>query len=74
MKLVPNAKQAWRWFSVQLLALTGALQIAWETLPADALSVIPPDWRGYITIGLILAAIVGRLIDQGTADAPEAKE
>lgn len=72
--LVPDWRQAWRWFSIQLLALTGALQVAWETLPADALSVIPQDWRGYITLGLILAAIIGRLIDQGTADATEPKE
>jgi hypothetical protein len=67
MKLVPNARSAWRWFSVQLMALTAALQVAWETLPADALAVIPAEWRGYITLALILLAIVGRLIDQGTA-------
>ncbi len=69
MKLVPNARKAWRWFSMQLLTVTAALQVAWETLPPDALAVIPTDWRGYITLGLILAAMVGRLIDQGSADA-----
>jgi hypothetical protein len=67
MRLVPNASKAWRWFSIQLLTFTAALQVAWETLPPEALAVIPVDWRGYITLGLILAAMVGRLIDQGTA-------
>ena len=67
MKLVPNANKAWRWFSMQLLTITAALQLAWETLPPDALAVIPVDWRGYVTLGLILLAMIGRLIDQGTA-------
>lgn len=67
MKLVPNAKSAWKWFSMQLLTVTAALTVAWETLPPDALAVIPVDWRGYITLGLILSAMVGRIIDQGTA-------
>ena len=67
MKLVPNAGQAWKWFSVQALALIAALQVLWETLPAEALAVIPVDWRGYITLGLAVLALVGRLIDQGSA-------
>lgn len=65
MKLVPNWKEAGRWFSVQLLTLIAALQLAWETLPPDALAVIPEDWRGYITLGLAVLAIFGRLVDQG---------
>lgn len=67
MKLVPNWTSAWRWFSMNLMALAAAAQIAWETLPPDALAVIPADWRGYITLGLVVAAMIGRLIDQGTA-------
>ena len=68
MKLVPNASNAWRWYSMQILTVIAALQVAWETLPPDALAVIPVDWRGYITLGLVLAAMVGRLIPQGTAE------
>jgi hypothetical protein len=71
MKLVPNAASAPRWFSMQLLTVVAALQVAWETLPPEALSIIPEDWRGYITLGLVLAAMVGRLIDQGTAGPQE---
>jgi hypothetical protein len=70
MKLVPNARLAWRWFSMRLLALAATAQIAWETLPPEALAIIPVDWRGYITLGLVLLAMVGRLIDQGTAAPP----
>lgn len=67
MKLVPNARRAWKWFSMQMMALAATAQVAWESLPADALAVIPMDWRGYITLGLVVAAMLGRLIDQGTA-------
>ena len=69
MKLVPNARKAWKWFSMQLLVLTAAVQVAWETLPPEALALIPPDVQGYITLGLVLLAMVGRLVDQGTAQA-----
>lgn len=65
VKLVPNARKAWRWLSMQLLALAAVAQVAWETMPTDALAVIPPDWRGYITLGLVVAAMVGRVVDQG---------
>lgn len=67
MKLVPNARRAWRWFSMQMMALAASAQVAWEALPPDALAVIPADWRGYITLGLVVAAMLGRLVDQGTA-------
>lgn len=67
MALVSNWRKAWRWLSMQLLALAAAAQLAWETLPPDALAVIPPDWRGYITLGLVLAAMLGRVVDQGPA-------
>ena len=65
MKLVPNYKDAWKWWSMQLLVLNGLLQGIWEAMPPDALAVIPQDWRGYITIGLLVLAGVVRLIDQG---------
>ena len=67
MKLVPNARRAWRWFSMQMMALAAAAQVAWEALPPDALAVIPADARGYITLGLVVLAMIGRMIDQGSA-------
>lgn len=67
MKLVSNWRKAWRWASVQFMALAAAAQVAWETLPPEALAVIPVDWRGYITLGLVVAAMIGRVVDQGTA-------
>jgi hypothetical protein len=71
MKLVPNWRSAGRWISMQLMALAAVVQVGWETLPPEALAVIPPDWRGYITLGLVVLAMIGRMIDQGTAGAQE---
>ena len=73
MKLVPNWQAAGRWLSMRLMALAAAAQIAWETLPPEALAIIPIDWRGYITLGLVLLAMVGRMIDQGTAGPQEGR-
>ena len=71
MHLVPNASSAPKWLSMQILTVVGALQVAWETLPPEAMALIPVDWRGWITLGLVLAAMVGRVIDQGTAGPQE---
>ena len=63
MKPVSNWRDAWRWLSMQLIALA----TIWESLPADAVAVIPDPWRGYVTLFLLIGAGIGRMIDQGTA-------
>jgi hypothetical protein len=64
MKPVADWRNAWKFYSVQALVAIAALQAAWETLPPEAMSVIPVEWRGYVTLGLALAGAVGRLIPQ----------
>jgi hypothetical protein len=62
--LVPNWKDAWRWLSMQFLALAAL----WESIPEDVkASVVAPDWQNRITFALIVLAGLGRLKDQGTA-------
>lgn len=63
MKLVPNASKAWRWLSMQMIALAAL----WETIPLEAKAVLDPSVQSWITLGLLVAAGVGRMIDQGTA-------
>lgn len=63
MKLVPNASKAWRWLSMQMIALAAL----WETIPLEAKAVLDPSTQSWITLGLLVAAGVGRMIDQGTA-------
>jgi hypothetical protein len=63
MKLVPHWKSAWKWFSVQAIALAAL----WETIPLEAKAVLDPSTQSWITLGLLVVAGLGRMVDQGTA-------
>lgn len=63
MKLVPNWTKAWKWFSVQAIAFAAL----WETIPLEAKAVLEPSTQSWITLGLLVAAGLGRMIDQGSA-------
>tara|TARA_Y100000015_G_scaffold7063_1_gene6539 strand:- start:49 stop:252 length:204 start_codon:yes stop_codon:yes gene_type:complete len=67
MKLIPDWKQAHKWFSVQLAAVSAALPLAWEYLPSDLKAYIPDEWRPAILAAVGLAIIVGRILDQKDA-------
>ena len=64
MRMVPEARRAWRWFSVQALAVLVALPVLFETLPPEVVAVIPADWRPWLIAAVALAGMVGRLVDQ----------
>jgi hypothetical protein len=67
MKLVNNAREAWRWYSVQALAVAAALQGGWLAL-GDMQSRVP-DWAvDGLTLAILVSGIVGRLVDQGGED------
>lgn len=69
MRLVPDARKGWRWWSVRAMALNGAVLTTWLALPADLKSEIP-DWIVTSTaLATAVAGIVGRFIDQGGRDA-----
>lgn len=63
MKLIPNWTKAWKFLSVQAIALAAL----WETIPLEAKAVMEPDTQSWITLGLLVAAGLGRMIDQGSA-------
>ena len=63
MRLVPNWKSAWKWMSVQFIAFAAI----WESIPLEAKAVLDPATQSWITLGLLVAAGVGRMIDQGAA-------
>lgn len=70
MKLVPEARRAWRWFSVQAMTLAGSLQGAWLAVPDDLRTKVPGMLVHVVTIALLIAGIAGRLVQQ-TPKAPE---
>ena len=63
MRLVSNWKSAWRWLSLQFIAFAAL----WESIPLEAKAVLDPATQSWITLGLLLAAGLGRMVDQGGA-------
>ena len=59
-----NLKRAWRWYSVQVLALLALLPVVWMELPADWKAMIPDDWNPYIVALIAIGGIVARAIPQ----------
>ena len=68
MKLVDNARQAWKWFSVQLAVVGAAIQGAILAFPS--LKEWIGDTAAHLAGLAILGGIVlGRLVDQKKPDA-----
>lgn len=68
MRIVPEARKAWKWFSVQVLTVIAALPIVWEQLPPEAHDLVPAAYQPWVISGLALVGIIGRLIKQGPAE------
>jgi di/tricarboxylate transporter len=68
MSFITNWREAWKWFSVQFLAIIAIIPIVWATLPPEAHAMIPAEWRPWLVGALALAGIVGRLVDQSKAE------
>jgi hypothetical protein len=66
MKLVDNWKRMHRAFSVQAMAAAAAIQGAWPTIPDDLKAALPHGIVHWVSIALLVAGIVGRLVDQGS--------
>ena len=64
MKLIADWHQAWRWLSVQFIAVAAALQLAMLGFPDTMRAYIPESWMHVIAIVLLAAAVLGRLVDQ----------
>jgi hypothetical protein len=69
MKPVKNWRQAWRWLSVQAMALQGAVAGAWLVVPDDMRAAVPSEWLAACAVVLTVLGVAGRLIDQGGSDA-----
>lgn len=63
-KLVDDWKQAWRFASVNCMALATAIQGAWMSLDDDMRSQLPKDAIHLATIAILIAGITGRLVRQ----------
>jgi len=75
MKLVDEWRHWWRWWSVRLgilgasltsllIAWPDAAKLAWESLPADLRTAIPPQYTPLIGVGLFMLSMLARVIRQ----------
>ncbi len=64
MTLVDEWKTAWRWFSVQSMAISVVLLGAWQALPDELRAALPPWLPHWLAIALLALGIAGRLIKQ----------
>ncbi len=63
-RLVENWKEAWRWFSLQAMALVVAVQGAWAAMPDDLKQHFPSWLVTALSVSLLLLGIGGRLVRQ----------
>jgi hypothetical protein len=64
MRLIPQWRRAWRWFSVQAFALQGALAAAWLAVPDTLRATVGAEWLAAAAIILTVLGTAGRLVDQ----------
>jgi hypothetical protein len=64
MRLVAEWRGAWRWFSVQAMALVAAVQAAWAAMPDDMRRHFPHALVTALSVGMLLLGIGGRLVRQ----------
>lgn len=69
MKMVSGYEKAYKWFSVQVLAVIAVLPLAWEYIPYDIKTALPVEYQQYIFTAFAVAGILGRMIKQGDKDA-----
>lgn len=58
-KLVPNARDWHRWWSVRLIGISAgfsAMAIAYNTLPHDWLPYLPLEAKQWLSVGALVAA------------------
>jgi hypothetical protein len=64
MLMIAEWRSAWRWFSMQAMALVVAVQGAWAAMPDDLKQHFPAWLVTVLSVGLLLLGIGGRLIRQ----------
>lgn len=67
MKLVDDARKAWKWISVQAMALGLAIQGAWELMPQDLKAGFSDQHVRWVAMTLLVIGIAGRLVKQDKA-------
>ena len=71
MRLIDDAKRAWRLFSVQAMSVAAAVQLTWATISDDLKQGIPHWIPTTLTVTLLFLGIGGRLVKQPPKEKSE---
>ncbi len=61
MRLVPDWKSCWRWFSVQLMAVSAAIQATMMVLPPSLLSFMPESTMKFLALAFVVGAVRSKI-------------
>lgn len=64
MKLVPNWRQAYKWFSVRLILVLAALPEVWTWLPMEWRQSLPEDTLKWLCGIVGILAVYARVVSQ----------
>lgn len=64
LKLVPEWRKAWRWVSMQAMALATAALATWSLMPDDLKSALPSWLVPGFAAGVLIFGMAGRLVKQ----------
>ena len=70
MKLIDEAKQAYKLYSVQAMAVATAIITTWASIPDDSKAFFPlwvTNTVHWATVVILVGGILGRLVDQQPA-------
>lgn len=70
MKVVKNWKRCWRMLSIQAMTAAAAIQGAWQGVPEDWKASLSPGLVHWLTLGLLVLGIAGRLVQQDKVNQP----
>lgn len=70
MKLVDDWKKAPKWISMHAMTYALAIQGAWMAIPSEMQALIHPVVAHVATFILLIAGIVGRLVQQAPKTPP----
>lgn len=74
LEIIPDWRHAWKWVSVNCMALTLAIDGSWLAIPQDMRDHLPNHIASLITVALMALGILGRFVKQTPVKAKKGKK
>lgn len=68
---IDDASRAWRWLSMQAMAIDTAFLVVWATLPDDLKTALPSWLVPAMAVFVLLVGMIGRIVKQKTPEGPQ---